>query len=45
MYPVELAYLQEPTADYVRKAAETVYNIHLQVCIAYLAVTRGLTFS
>ncbi|KAJ3554582.1 hypothetical protein NM688_g3031 [Phlebia brevispora] len=29
MYPVEVAYLQEPTADYVRKAAETVWNIHL----------------
>lgn len=30
MYPVEVAYLQEPTADYVRKAAETVWNIHMQ---------------
>jgi ATP-dependent RNA helicase DDX35 len=31
MYPVELAYLEEPTSDYVRKAAGAVYNIHLQV--------------
>jgi ATP-dependent RNA helicase DDX35 len=31
MYPVEVAYLQEPTPDYVRKAAETVWNINLQV--------------
>lgn len=30
MYPVELAHLQEPTSDYVRKAAETVRDIHLQ---------------
>jgi len=31
MYPVEVAYLQEPTPDYVRKAAETAWNINLQV--------------
>lgn len=31
MYPVEVAYTQEPTPDYVRKAAETVWNIHMQV--------------
>ncbi|EKM82923.1 hypothetical protein AGABI1DRAFT_118329 [Agaricus bisporus var. burnettii JB137-S8] len=30
MYPVELAYLQEPTADYVRKAAEVAWNVNLQ---------------
>lgn len=30
MYPVEVAYLQEPTPDYVRKAAETVWSIHMQ---------------
>lgn len=30
MYPVQLAHLQEPTPDYVRKAAEVVWNIHLQ---------------
>ncbi|KZT20242.1 P-loop containing nucleoside triphosphate hydrolase protein [Neolentinus lepideus HHB14362 ss-1] len=28
MYPVEVAYLQEPTADYVRKAAEVAWNIN-----------------
>jgi hypothetical protein len=31
MYPVEIAYLQEPTPDYVRKGAEVVWNINLQV--------------
>lgn len=31
MYPVEVAYLHESTPDYVRKAAETVWNIHMQV--------------
>ncbi|KAI0340222.1 P-loop containing nucleoside triphosphate hydrolase protein [Trametopsis cervina] len=30
MYPVEVAYMQEPTPDYVRKAAETVWGIHMQ---------------
>uniref|UniRef100_A0A8H7Y2F8 RNA helicase n=1 Tax=Psilocybe cubensis TaxID=181762 RepID=A0A8H7Y2F8_PSICU len=30
MYPVEVAYLQEPVADYVSKAAETVWNINLK---------------
>ncbi|KXN87724.1 putative ATP-dependent RNA helicase DHX35 [Leucoagaricus sp. SymC.cos] len=30
MYPVEVAYLQEPTPDYVRKAAEVAWNINLQ---------------
>ena len=32
MYPVEVAYLQEPTPDYVQKAAEVAWNINLQVC-------------
>lgn len=31
MYPVEIAYLQEPTPDYVRKGAEIAWNINLQV--------------
>lgn len=31
MYPVEVAYLKEVTPDYVRKAAEVAWNIHLQV--------------
>jgi ATP-dependent RNA helicase DDX35 len=30
-YPVQIAYLEEPTEDYVRKAAETVMSIHGQV--------------
>jgi ATP-dependent RNA helicase DDX35 len=30
-YPVQIAYLEEPTEDYVRKAAETVMSIHRQV--------------
>jgi ATP-dependent RNA helicase DDX35 len=30
-YPVQIAYLDEPTEDYVRKAAETVISIHRQV--------------
>ena len=32
MYPVEVAYLQEPTYDYVQKAAEVAWNINLKVC-------------
>jgi hypothetical protein len=31
MYPVEVAYLREPTPDYVRTAAEVVGNIHTHV--------------
>ena len=31
MYPVEVAYLREPTSDYVRTAAEVVNNIHTRV--------------
>ncbi|KAJ7074423.1 P-loop containing nucleoside triphosphate hydrolase protein [Mycena amicta] len=30
MYPVEVAYLDAPTPDYVRTAAEVVWNINLQ---------------
>ncbi|KAI0371843.1 pre-mRNA splicing factor [Pilatotrama ljubarskyi] len=29
-YPVEVAYLQEPVPDYIQKAAEVVWGIHLQ---------------
>lgn len=32
VYPVEVAYLHEPTPDYVSKAAEVAWNINLQVC-------------
>lgn len=31
MYPVEIAYLEEPVPDYVRKAAEVVMGIHMYV--------------
>lgn len=31
MYPVEVAYLEESTPDYVRKAAEVAWNINLHV--------------
>ncbi|KAJ7470444.1 P-loop containing nucleoside triphosphate hydrolase protein [Mycena latifolia] len=30
MYPVEVAYLQDPVPDYVKKAAEVAWNINLQ---------------
>ncbi|KAI0670718.1 P-loop containing nucleoside triphosphate hydrolase protein [Trametes maxima] len=29
-YPVEVAYLQDPVSDYVQKATEVVWGIHLQ---------------
>lgn len=31
MFPVEMAYLAEPTPDYVREAVRTIWAIHLQV--------------
>lgn len=31
MFPVEVAYLHEPTPDYVRTAAEVAWGINLQV--------------
>ncbi len=31
MYPVEVAYLEKPTPDYVMKSAEVAWNINLQV--------------
>lgn len=33
MFPVDVAYLQEPVADYVRKAAQVAYDINLRVCV------------
>lgn len=33
VFPVEIAYLDEPTADVVRTAVETIYDIHLKVSI------------
>ena len=31
MYPVEVAYLEEPTTDYIKMAAEVTWKINLQV--------------
>lgn len=31
MYPVEVAYLQEPTEDYVSEAVRVVWGLHMQV--------------
>jgi ATP-dependent RNA helicase DDX35 len=31
LYPVEVAYLEEPTPDYVKKSAEVAWHINLQV--------------
>ena len=33
MYPVEVAYLQEPTEDYVAEAVRVVWGLHMQVCL------------
>lgn len=34
MYPVEVAYLEEPTPNYVKKAAEVAWRINLQVSLS-----------
>lgn len=34
MFPVEVAYLNEPTSDYVAEAVKVVWGIHSQVGIA-----------
>lgn len=31
MYPVEVAYLSEPCADYVQAAIDAVFAIHMRV--------------
>ena len=36
MYPVEVAYLAEPTPDYVREAVRTIWGIHMQVNISFV---------
>lgn len=45
MFPVEVAYLREPCADYARQAVQTVFDIHLKVCAAsspnVLVLTTG----
>lgn len=33
-YPVDVLYLEEPTENYVEKAVQTVFDIHLKVCFA-----------
>jgi ATP-dependent RNA helicase DDX35 len=38
MYPVEVAYLQEPVADYVRKAVEVAWDINLQVSVCFIPI-------
>ena len=43
MYPVEVAYLREPTPDYVRTAAEVVSNIHTHVGIDMALALPGDT--
>lgn len=40
-FPVEIAYLEEPTNDVVMKAVETVFDIHLKVSPLPLRVSRG----
>ena len=41
MYPVEVAYLREPTPDYVRTAAEVVNNIHTHVGVDVVLTLPG----
>jgi ATP-dependent RNA helicase DDX35 len=38
MFPVEVAYLKEPTADYVHEAAQAAWNINLHVRSSYGSV-------
>ena len=44
MYPVEVAYLREPTSDYVRTAAEVVNNIHTHVGANAVLALLELTY-
>lgn len=30
MYPVEIAYLSQPTEDYVKEAVKTIWNLNLR---------------
>lgn len=41
MYPVQIAYLEDPTPDYVRKAAEIVWNLNMQVNYPILYALDG----
>lgn len=38
MYPVEVAYLAEPTTDYVREAVRTIWGIHIQVQVLFCMI-------
>lgn len=42
MYPVEVAYLQESTPDYVKKAAEVAFIINKTVCVRFRELSRTL---
>jgi len=44
MYPVEVAYLREPTSDYVRTAAEVVNNIHTHVGVDIVLALLGHSY-
>lgn len=35
MYPVEVAYLSEPSSDYVESAVQAVFDIHAKVCAIF----------
>jgi hypothetical protein len=35
MYPVEVAYLQDPTEDYVSEAVRVVWGLHMQVSTVF----------
>jgi ATP-dependent RNA helicase DDX35 len=38
MFPVEVAYLQEPVSNYIRKTADTIWDINLQVLLSSLGL-------
>ena len=44
MYPVEVAYLREPTPDYVQTAGEVVNNIHIHVGVNMVLAFLGHTY-
>jgi hypothetical protein len=44
MYPVEVGYLREPTADYVQTAVEAVKNIHTNVGVEMVLSLPGRAY-
>jgi ATP-dependent RNA helicase DDX35 len=36
MYPIEVAYLQEPVSSFIRAAAETIVSVHARVCARHV---------